>query len=213
MSALIHPTYFPSIAHWVVIAQHQEQLVIEAHDNYQKQTYRNRTYIYSPNGKQLLSVPVRHTKSTGQQKYSDVIIEDNFDWKKQHWKSIETAYRTSPYFEFYEDDLVPFFKKKHSSLFEMNIESMKIVADCMQLEPFSYELTKDFKNTHASKLDKRLLVSAKTKQDDHFNTYVQVFDNKHGFIPNLSILDLLFNEGPNALNYLVKATLNHTQSL
>src|SRR5690606_3389415 len=209
MSALIHPTYFPTIAHWVVIAQQQEQLVIESQDNYQKQTYRNRTYIYSPNGKQLLSVPVKHTKSTGYQKYNDVLIEDNYDWKKQHWKSIETAYRTSPYFEFYEDDLIPFFKKKHNSLFEMNLESMEIVADCLQLDPFRYELTTEFHKIQASNLDQRPLVSAKAKQEHHFDTYVQVFDDRHGFIPNLSILDLLFNEGPNALNYLINANLIH----
>lgn len=209
MSALIHPTYFPTIAHWVIIAQHQEQLVIESQDNYQKQTYRNRTYIYSPNGKQLLSVPVKHTKSTGNQKYNDVLLEDNFDWKKQHWKSIETAYRTSPYFEFYEDDLKPFFKKKHSSLFEMNLESMEIIIECMQMDPFKYELTTEFHKIQASKLDQRPLVSAKAKQHHHFDTYVQVFDDRHGFIPNLSILDLLFNEGPNALNYLINANLIH----
>src|SRR5690606_39892602 len=76
MKALIHPTYFPSIAHWVVISHHQEKLVMEAQDNYQKQTYRNRAHIYSPNGKQLLTVPIVHTKTTGHQKYRQVTIED-----------------------------------------------------------------------------------------------------------------------------------------
>jgi len=208
MSALIHPTYFPTVAHWVVIAQQQHQLVLEAQDNYQKQTYRNRTYIYSPNGKQLLTIPVTHTKSSGYRKYKEMTLEDSFDWKKQHWKSIETAYRTSPYFEFYEDDLEPFFQKEHHSLFEMNLESMEIMAACMQLEPFTYELTSEFKPTDDSKLDKRALVNAKTKHEYDFNPYVQVFDDKHGFIPNLSILDLLFNEGPNALNYLLNVDLN-----
>ena len=208
MSALIHPTYFPTVAHWVVIAQQQHQLVLEAQDNYQKQTYRNRTYIYSPNGKQLLTIPVTHTKSSGYRKYKEMTLEDSFDWKKQHWKSIETAYRTSPYFEFYEDDLEPFFKKEHHNLFEMNLESMEIMAACMQLEPFTYELTSEFKPTDDSKLDKRALVNAKTKHEYDFNPYVQVFDDKHGFIPNLSILDLLFNEGPNALNYLLNVDLN-----
>ncbi|WP_417362103.1 WbqC family protein [Galbibacter sp.] len=208
MSALIHPTYFPSVAHWVVIAHHQEQLVIESQDNYQKQTYRNRAYIYSPNGKQLLSIPIVHTKSSAHQKYNAVTIEDCYDWKKQHWKSIETAYRTSPYFEFYEDELKPFFKKKHHSLFEMNLESMELIAECMQLEPFTYEFTSDFQPTYDSYLDKRSLVNAKTKHECDFDSYVQVFDDKHGFIPNLSILDLLFNEGPNALSYVLNLDLN-----
>lgn len=208
MSVLIHPTYFPSVAHWVVIAHHQGKLMIEAQDNYQKQTYRNRTYIYSPNGKQLLSIPIVHAKSAGHQKYNLVTMEDSFDWKKQHWKSIETAYRTSPYFEFYEDELEPFFKKKHNSLFEMNLESMELIAGCMQLEPFTYQLTSDFQPSYNSALDKRSLVSAKTKQQYNFDPYVQVFDDKHGFIPNLSIIDLLCNEGPNTLNYLLNQDLN-----
>lgn len=208
MKALIHPTYFPSIAHWVVIAHHQEKLVMEAQDNYQKQTYRNRAHIYSPNGKQLLTVPIVHTKTTGHQKYRQVTIEDSFDWKKQHWKSIETAYRTSPYFEFYEDELAPFFKKKHHSLFQMNLESMEIIAQCMQLEPFTYEFTDEFLLTDQTKLDMRSLVKAKTKQEYCFDSYVQVFDDKHGFISNLSILDLLFNQGPNTHNYLLNMTLN-----
>lgn len=208
MKVLIHPTYFPSISHWVVIAHHQGKLVIEAKDNYQKQTYRNRTYIYSPNAKQLLTVPIVHTKTTGRQKYNQVTIEESFDWKKQHWKSIETAYRTSPYFEFYEDELEPFFKKEHQCLFQMNLESMEIIAQCMQLEPFTYELTDEFLLNHKDKLDKRSLVNAKTKQEYSFDSYVQVFDDKHGFIPNLSILDLLFNEGPNSLNYLLNVDLN-----
>lgn len=207
MSTLIHPTYFPSIAHWAVIARHHEALLLEAYDNYQKQTYRNRTYIYSPNGKQLLSIPIKHIKSTGHQRYSDVLIEDSYDWKKQHWKSIETAYRTSPYFEFYEDDIAPFFSKKHDSLFEMNIESMQIIADCIELEPFTYKFTENFQEKYDSTLDKRNLVNAKSKPDQEFNPYVQVFDNKHGFIPNLSILDLLFSQGPNTLNYLTNLTI------
>lgn len=210
MSILIHPTYFPSIAHWVVIANHQESLVIEAHDNYQKQTYRNRTYIYSPNGRQLLSVPIRHTKDTGRQRYSEVIIENNFDWKKQHWKSIETAYRTSPYFEFYEDDLEPFFKKKHTTLFEMNLESMELLADCMQLEQFSYELTTIFQSKPSEIEDKRNLVMAKNQRDYPLDPYIQVFDDKHGFLNNLSALDLLFNQGPNTLDYLLNATIEGT---
>lgn len=207
MSILIHPTYFPSVAHWVVIANQREGLRIEAHDNYQKQTYRNRTYIYSPNGKQLLSVPIRHTKDSGHQKYNEVIIEDCFDWKKQHWKSIETAYRTSPYFEFYEDDLEPFFKKTHRSLFEMNLESMELLADCMQLEDFSYSFTSEFQPKPEQIQDKRSLVLAKNQPAYQLDSYIQVFDDKHGFLNNLSALDLLFNQGPNTLNYLLSATL------
>src|SRR5690606_31378892 len=111
-------------------------------------------------GKQLLSIPIVHAKSAGHQKYNLVTMEDSFDWKKQHWKSIETAYRTSPYFEFYEDELEPFFKKKHNSLFEMNLESMELIAGCLQFVPLKYLLTTSFPPCYHSALDKRSLVSA-----------------------------------------------------
>ena len=176
--------------------------VFEKEDNYQKQTYRNRMYIYSANGVQMLSVPVKHLGGAeGHQKYKEVIIEDNFDWKKQHWKSIQTSYRTSPFFEFYEDEIAPFFDKKHESLYDMNLESTALIADILQLD-LSFEFTSEFKKQPEAYNDLRPLVNA--KKQSHFTPeeYTQVFSEKHGYIPNLSILDLLFNEGPNTLNYL-----------
>lgn len=176
--------------------------VFEREDNYQKQTYRNRAYIYSANGSQMLSVPVKHKGNTeGHQKYKEVVIEDNFDWKKQHWKSIQTAYRTSPFFEYYEDELAPFFEKKHKRLYDMNLESVALLADIVQTK-LNFTYTDSYEKSPAGLLDLRGLVNAKNHQQRSFQAYTQVFHEKQGFIPNLSVLDLLFNEGPNTLNYL-----------
>ena len=114
MTALLLPSYFPSISHFVAIAQ-AEKVTFEINDNFQKQTNRNRMYIYSPNGIQLLNIPIKHSKSA-HQKTKEVRIEPAFDWQKQHFKSLEAAYRTSPFFEYFEDDLAPIFKKKYDFL-------------------------------------------------------------------------------------------------
>ena len=102
MSILIHPTYFPSVSHFVAMLQ-ADAVVFETDDNFQKQTNRNRMYIYSANGLQLLNIPVKHSKNI-HQKYRDVKIENDFNWQKQHFKSLEAAYRTSPFFEYFEDE-------------------------------------------------------------------------------------------------------------
>ncbi|MCF8714836.1 WbqC family protein [Joostella atrarenae] len=201
MQTVIHPTYFPSVAHWAVINKTGGDIVFEKEDNYQKQTYRNRSYIYSPNGLQMLSIPIKHTKGNQHQKYKDVTLEDNFDWKKQHWRSIETAYRTSPFFEYYEDEFVPFFEKKHRFLFDMNMESIELLAECFQLE-LDFSFTTEFEKEANHFIDHRDLARAKGKKKYNFTPYTQVFDDRHGFIENLNGMDLLFNEGTNALNYL-----------
>ncbi|EIJ39255.1 MULTISPECIES: WbqC family protein [Galbibacter] len=201
MQTVIHPTYFPSVAHWIEINKAAENLIFEKEDNYQKQTYRNRTYIYSPNGIQMLSIPIKHNKNKAHQKYKDVELETNFDWKKQHWKSIQTAYRTSPFFEFYEDEFAPFFEKQHKFLYDMNMESIEILADCFQIE-LDFSFTTEFEKEISGVLDNRHLAKAKEEKNYNFDVYTQVFDDKHGFIENLNGLDLLFNEGTNASNYL-----------
>jgi hypothetical protein len=200
MNLLIHPSYFPSISHCVAMAQ-SERTLFEMEDNFQKQTNRNRTYIYSPNGIQLLNVPVKHSKET-HQKTKEIKIENGFNWQKQHFKSLEAAYRTSPFFEFFEDEIRPIFEKKHHFLMDLNFESMEFVTKCMRMK-LDYETTLEYFQDVDSNLilDLRTLVDGK-KDKSQFDSYTQVFDDKHGFLTNLSILDLLFNEGKYALDYL-----------
>ncbi|MFA9191836.1 WbqC family protein [Flavobacterium sp. FZUC8N2.13] len=200
MKTLLHPSYFPSISHFVAILQ-SESIVFEMEDNFQKQTNRNRTYIYSPNGIQLLNIPIKHSK-TSHQKTKDIQIENDFDWQKQHFKSLEAAYRSSPFFEFFEDDFIPFFEKKHQFLMDLNFESLEIISKCMRMKLDYEKTTEYFHEVDANAvLDLRTLVDGK-KDQSQFESYTQVFDDKHGFLSNLSVLDLLFNEGKYALDYL-----------
>lgn len=200
---LIHPGYFPSISHFVAIAQ-SDLVTFEMDDNFQKQTNRNRMYIYSPNGIQLLNIPIKHTRE-GHQKTKEVKIEDAFDWQKQHFKSLEAAYRTSPFFEYFEDDIRPIFEKKHVFLMDLNFETLAVVSKCLGLE-FDYNETTEYFHEVSDKTDLRGLINGK-KDTSLFTPYTQVFEEKHGFLNNLSILDLLFNEGRYALDYLKKQTL------
>jgi len=198
MNSLLLPTYFPSISHFAIIAQ-SENITFEMEDNFQKQTNRNRTYIYSPNGIQLLNIPVKHSK-TLHQKTKDVAIENEFDWQKQHFKSLEAAYRSSPFFEFFEDDFRPLFEKKHTYLSDLNFEAFEIVLKCLRMK-LEYSTTIEYFHKVENISDFRYLANGK-KDGSSFEKYQQVFDDKYGFINNLSVLDLLFNEGKFAMDYL-----------
>lgn len=205
MTILIHPTYFPNIAQFSAIAKAQH-LVWEFQDNFVKQTYRNRSYIYGANGRLLLNIPVIYSQKN-RQKYSEVKIFNGEKWQLQHWKSLESAYRTSPFFEFYKDELKPLFFEETGLLLDFNLKCFEVICDCLQLD-ISSSKTSTYQKVVEDIIDLRYLVDAKTETPQHFESYTQVFSNKHGFIPNLSILDLLFNEGPNALNYLESQTIS-----
>ena len=203
MNILIHPTYFPSISHYVAMLK-ADSVTFEMEDNFQKQTNRNRMYIYSPNGVQLLNIPVKHAIEK-HQKYKDVRIENDFGWQKNHFKSLEAAYRTSPFFEYFEDTIHPIFEKKHQFLMDLNLQTMEIVSSCLKFE-FDYNETTEYFFDVEDKTDFRSLINGK-KDVSQLEPYTQVFGDKHGFINNLGILDLLFNEGRYALDYLKQQPL------
>lgn len=204
MNIILHPTYFPNIGSFVALSQ-ANQVTFEVQDNFLKQTYRNRTYIYGANGKLILNIPVIHSQKN-RQKYRDVKIFNEEKWQSLHWKSLLSAYKTSPFFEYYEDDLKPLFHQRADSILDFNFKCLKTICNCLQLEINSSK-TESFIRTVEDKIDYRFLVNAKKEQPQNFKPYTQVFSNKHGYINNLSILDLLFNEGPNALNYLESQTI------
>ena len=205
MNTLIHPTYFPSISHFVAMAQ-ADKITFEIEDNFQKQTNRNRTYIYSPNGILLLNIPIKHSKEN-RQKTKEIRIEPDFDWQKQHFKSLEAAYRSSPFFEFFEDDLRPLFEKKYEFLLDLNFEVLDIVFKCLRMKVEYNKTTEYFHQEDQNNMsDYRNLVEGK-KDISEFEKYTQVFDDKYGFLNNLSILDLLFNEGKYAMDYLKEQKL------
>ena len=197
---LLQPTFFGPIIQYVLI-EDQEEIIFEKQDNFQKQTYRNRFYIYSANGKQLLSVPIQHTKSDQRQKTKDIRIDHTFSWKKIMIKSLESSYRSSPYFEFYEDEIMQIFAKSHNFLLDLNMHSYELINDCLQLDQ-KFSFTDTYVDPAEETDDFRFLAKVKKMPSYELSPYTQVFDDKYGFINNLSILDLLFNEGTNAQDYL-----------
>jgi hypothetical protein len=205
MNTLLYPTYFPSISHFAAMLQAQK-ITFEIEDNFQKQTNRNRTYIYSPNGIQLLNIPVKHSKLI-RQKTKDIQIEPEFDWQKQHFKSLEAAYRSSPFFEFFEDDIRVIFEKKYKYLMDLNFETIAVVSKCLRMKLEFDTTTEYFHEVDTSIIkDFRFLVEGK-KDVSSFEKYPQVFDDKYDFINNLSVLDLLFNEGKFTTDYLKAQTI------
>lgn len=200
---LIHPTYFPSISHYVAMLK-ADSVTFEMEDNFQKQTNRNRMYIYSPNGIQMLNIPIKHSKEK-HQKYKDVRIENDFGWQKNHFKSLEAAYRTSPFFEYFEDDFRPLFEKRHEFIMDLNLEIFELVNSALGIKIIP-EKTTEFFHDVPNFIDLRHLANGK-KDTTQLETYTQVFNDKHGFINNLSILDLLFNEGRYTVDYLKRHNL------
>lgn len=200
MAFLVQPTFFGPVIQYVVMAA-EKNIVFEKQDNFQKQTYRNRCYIYGANGKQLLSVPIKHSGSKERQKTKEVKIDNSFSWQKIFVKSLEASYRSSPYFEFYEDEIMQVFHKPYTYLMDLNLEANELISDGLQLEN-DISFTESYQDSNLEMGDYRFLVEAKKEPVYNLNPYTQVFDNKHGFLENLSILDLLFHEGTNALSYL-----------
>ena len=190
--ALFIPTYFSPIAQYTSIVK-SNSVAFEVEENYQKQSYRNRCYIFGANGKQLLNIPISRSKTTlGKLKIKDVIIE-NTNWQRQHYKSLTTAYNHSPFFEFYKDDLQYIFTKKYKYLLDINIDSFHFINDALELsKKYNESPIHDFR------------YHADVKNDDKTKCipYIQMFEDKNGFLKNLSILDLLFMEGPNSINFL-----------
>ncbi|WP_457611055.1 WbqC family protein [Lutibacter sp.] len=199
---LLQPTYFSPIIQYVAMVK-SNKIIFEIEDNFQKQTYRNRCYIYTASGKHLLNVPIQHSKDI-KQKTKDVKIDYKYDWQKLHLKTLQTAYSSSPFFEFYIDDLLPILERKTTFLLDLNLKCHQFVLKALQLE-ITISKTTEF-NKEPNYLDLRNLALAKNNKSYNLDQYFQVFNTNHGFISNLSILDLLFMEGPNALNYLESQT-------
>lgn len=199
--ALFIPTYFSPISQYSEIIK-SDSVTFEMEDNFQKQSYRNRCYIYNSNGRQLLNIPVKYKNkgSSQRKKTKDMLVENDFPWQEHHLKSLQTAYRTSPFYEFYEDDLLHIFTKKYTFLQDVNIDTFLFVSDAFQINQ-QYTKTKEY-YTETNKSNFRQLADIKKQPEKLVDKYIQMFDDKHGFIPNLSILDLLFMEGPNSISFL-----------
>jgi len=205
-SVILSTSYLPPIQYISKLFLYNN-IIIENDENYNKQTYRNRCEIYGANGRQTLSIPVK-LKQRPKCKIKDVKIDYSMNWQKNHWKSIESAYKNSPFFEFYCDDFLPFYKLKYNYLIDYNYKLLNTIICNLEINNtirFSDKYRKDINDSY----DYRYTIQPKlTLKDNSFNEvkYTQVFDTKHGFMPNLSIIDLIFNEGPNSISILNRCT-------
>jgi hypothetical protein len=203
-SLILSSAYLPPVHYFSkIIASGEKEILVEQHEHFVKQSYRNRCCIMSANGILPLTVPILHNKKA-HTTIRDVKISYDFDWQKIHWKSIESGYRCSPFFEYYEDLLLPCFTKKHVFLFDLNQELLVLLFKMLKLNctlAYTESFEKivagmDFRNA----LHPRQLVHAIAVENA--KPYSQVFGTRFGFIPNLSILDLIFNTGPEAADIL-----------
>lgn len=188
--------YFGPVSYFAELLKTSEYR-FEAYEHFPKQTYRNRCYIQGANGKLRLAIPTQHN---GARVMKDIQVSDDYNWQKEHYKSLVSAYKSSPYFEFYEDDLLPIFEKKEKFLLDLNLKTIEFIASKLKLE-IELNLTDQYEFVDES-IDFRNRFNAKTRPVGNFPEYFQVFDDKFDFMPDLSILDLLCNEGPKSATYL-----------
>ena len=195
MLKVLEPTYFPPISHWKHISSNNLQWSINS--RYNKQTLTNRTYIDSSNGELMLTVPIKHSGKNVPRKFSEIKIDNSSNWKKTHYKSIKICYQSSPYFEFYEDDISFFYESDYEYLHQLNFASINLVCNWINLE-----MPKENFNVQEKEFI-NLIYLSNTKRTRELleKKYTQTFQVSNGFINDLSILDLIFNCGPDSKNY------------
>lgn len=196
MDILIHPNYFPNIHQFRQIIK-ANSILFEVSDNYQKQTFRNRTYIYGANGKLGLFIPVIHTHKN-RELFKDVKISYESNWMDLHLKSLQSAYRSSPYFEYFEDDFIKLYSEKEKFLADFNIKCIKLISNLLDLD-LDFKISSKYVEKTNDIIDLRDLSNARKEKKIETPKYIQVFESKHGYLNNLSILDLIFSEGKNSV--------------
>jgi len=196
---VLSTAYFPPIS-WMALLYQQKETIIDLQESYPKQSYRNRFSIATANGKMNLSIPVK--KINGNRTMTqEITLDYSQNWQQVHWKSIQAAYQSSPFLLYYEDKIEKLIKAKYDSLFKMN---ETIIYELSTLIGFGTQInySEEFIPINNTYQDFRFTIHPKHSSPFHFPAYEQVFMEKHGFIGDLSILDLLFNLGPESLNYL-----------
>lgn len=193
--------YLPPIAYFSAIRATRDPLLIERHEHFPKQTYRTRASIHSANGKLDLIIPVRKG-NVGHTPIKDVRISYEANWQRLHWLSLQTAYRTSAFFEFYEDEFAGFYERPHEFLLDYNMELFALLLRLLKIEA-SWDFTEEYQADYEDRTDLRSSIHPKRQPETaNAKEYYQVFSNKNGFLPGLSIVDLLFNQGPQSKLYL-----------
>ena len=205
MNVLLVTSYWPNL-HYFFYVLNASIIHIEQFDNYSKQSYRNRTQILSANGVLNLSIPIKKNKS--EKVVNAIEISYKEDWQKNHWRAITSAYKNSPYFDFFEDDLKVFYSNKYNLLIDYNLDQLKFIIKVLKQKE-NIQLTKQYESNPESVIDLRTIIhpkqsylSDKLLANKLDQSYYQTFENKISFTPNLSILDLLFNKGLQTIDYL-----------
>lgn len=217
MKALLSSTYFGPIQ-WYQKLNRYDECLIERHESFIKQTYRNRMLIPTTNGPLALTIPTNHNTSLAMK---DIRISDHANWRHVHWNALLSAYGESPFFEYYQDDIRPFYEKKYEFLFDFNMEITEKMIELLDIRP-KISITNEYFLSEEQKVKREEFNSftnhkvesikdfreairpKKPLPDAEFEPkrYYQVYEQKFGFQPNMSILDLLFNEGNEAIFYL-----------
>ena len=222
MKALLSSTYFGPVQ-WYQKLNRYEECLIERHESFIKQTYRNRMTIATTNGPLSLTIPTNHDTSMAMK---DIRISDHANWRHVHWNALLSAYGESPFFEYYQDDIRPFYEKKYDFLFDFNMETTMKMIELLDIRPH-IKVTDEYfpkksqlseeRSTKSEELNglsgvkddeimdfRDAICPKKPLPDPEFipERYYQVYEQKHGFLPNMSILDLLFNEGNEAIFHL-----------
>ena len=212
MKAILATTYFGPVQ-WYQKLNRFDSVLMEQHEHFLKQTYRNRCVIATTQGVQALTVPVEAPVGEGvalsKTEIKDVRISNHGKWRTEHWNALQSAYGESPFFEFYEDDIRPFFEDRWEFLLDFNMAITEKMCELLDIHPH-IELTSSYQNSLPfgegwGETDFRTVIHPKHPQEDSDfspKPYYQVYKERFGFLPNLSILDLLFNMGNEAVLYL-----------
>ena len=205
-TVLLSTAYLAPVEYYFQMCNHP-RVIIESHCNYIKQTYRNRCVIASANGVQTLSIPIVKPDSL-KCPTKDIRIAEHGSWRHIHWNAIVSAYNSTPFFEFYEDDFHRFYEKPAGFLFDFNEELRELICSLLDISPVVNYSSEYVSTSQPDVLELREDIHPKKKPVlQNFRPYYQVFETKYGFQANLSIIDLLFNKGPEAVFWLIEGYL------
>lgn len=196
-AALLSTTYWGPVSYYAKVL-HYDRLVLEAKESFIKQSYRNRTYVDGPNGALMLNLSVNHQSP----RQIDLIeLNQRENWAQKHWQALQTSYGSSPFFDAISADLEAFYHKPYQRLWDLNLDSFKLICKWLRIQP-KLQFSTEWFAVSQEHDDYRNSFHPKIKLDFPLPAYPQVFDHKGGFIENLSVLDLICNEGPAAFDYL-----------
>ena len=196
---LVSTAYLPPVEYFSLISR-ADEVLIEREENYVKQSFRNRCYILSAHGPQLLSVPV-YLGSLHKTQLKDIRIDYSKRWQQVHIGAITASYSASPYFQFYFENIEKVISKKPAFLIDLNTDLTETILNMLKMK-IQLRFTSEFETPAESLYDFRYRISPKNKSGFLMKEYLQVFNNDNGFVHGLSIIDLVFNMGPEAVDFL-----------